>query len=615
MITANPMVIRVRRLLFGMVIGGLLAGLGGCQATGTRDAADAAEVSGVDQPLFTMTEAQIDQHLAVMQQREPQLNERVISLARQAIGQPYEIYLLGEWPYEMHDPDPVYCLTKSDCLVFTEHMYAMALSADWWTFLQTLQRIRYRDGQIGMLTRNHYTVPEWNRHNAFFLEDVTENLGGGAVTVELRQVCRRARFFKQFGIGQDIPDEPIEDRYIPKDRLPEVLDELRNGDFVNIIRGNEDSQWCGHTGFVAIGEDGTVNFLHSARPRVREQSLVEYVNGDRRCLGVKFLRLRPDAEERMARALAEPQVTPVSAAAMTGAWAQRVAAWPPEARPVKLDWLAGSRLQALRLPAEAPVDPELQADLAAIDAELCTALEISPEQRAVGVLRLNDQKLAWIQPEAMFYAASVPKIIILAAYMDQQPLGAELPADVTRELELMIKRSDNALAAKYGELVGLEQLEEFVRSKRYHFYDEDAGGGFWVGKHYSKASPRVGDPLFDHSHGATVRQCLRYYLMLEQGRLVNAEASAQMRAIFAAPGVEHLDSKFVKGLAGRHVQISRKSGTWEDWHLDTARVTRDGGPVYVLVGMVHHPRGAEYLEGLARRVDDFMGGEIEGSRE
>ena len=104
---------------------------------------------------------------------------------------------------------------------------------------------------------------------------------------------------------------------------------------------------------------------------------------------------------------------------------------------------------------------------------------------------------------------------------------------------------------------------------------------------------------------ATVRQLLRYYLLLEQGRLVSPEASKTMREIFASPDIPHLPDKFVKGLAGRDLQVLRKSGWWEDWHHDTAIVTGPGRH-YIIVAMTHHPNGDAYLETFARAVDDLM---------
>ncbi|MFH1745637.1 MAG: N-acetylmuramoyl-L-alanine amidase-like domain-containing protein [Planctomycetota bacterium] len=558
-------------------------------------------------PLYTFDEALLNHYLSGLRQLEPDLTKRVVHLGRQNYDQPYDIYLLGEFPYEFHDPEPIYCLDRSDCLTFCEHMYSMALSQDWWTFLRTLQRIRYRDGIIGMLTRNHYGLADWNPNNAFLFVDLTTKLGQGQVCVPLHQICRRARFFAQFGIGQDIPDEPISDQYIPTANVPAILAELHDGDFVNIIRGDDDSQWCGHTGLVAIGNDGTVNFLHSARPAVREQPLLDYLQNNRRCLGMKILRLAPDAERIMADALEHtPAATEVNQATLTAALESSPLMSTGTPPGYANNWTRAMQLQAYRLTFDAPLDPDLQAAVEQLEERVGAELGIPASDRAFGVLDLTDPRLALVRPDEMFYAASVPKICILAAYFQEHPEAAtNLDPQVERELQLVIKRSDNELAAKYSQLIGLETIQEMLQSKHYRFYDPDHGGGLWCGKHYGIAEPRYGDPQHDHSHGATVRQCLRYYLMLEQGRLVSAAACAKMKQIFAAPDLEFHDTNFVNGLKGRDVDILRKSGQWEDWHLDTARI-QHGRRVYLLAGMVHHPDGQKYLSRMAAAVDNLL---------
>jgi beta-lactamase class A len=361
---------------------------------------------------------------------------------------------------------------------------------------------------------------------------------------------------------------------------------------------------------IAVGDDGSVNFLHSARPAVREQPLVEYVNRDRRCLGIKILRLRPDAERIMASALASsPDATEVNEESLRAALAATPVMSTGAPPTYTKDWAHAMQLQSYRLPHDAPLDPELQSALQAIDRSVGEELGIPPADRAFGVLDLTDLRLAVIQPDAMFYAASVPKICIVMAYFETHPEAAShLDPDVERELQLVIKRSDNELAAKYSQLVGLEKIQEILQSRRYRFYDEDHGG-FWCGKHYGIAEPRMGDPVHDHSHAATVRQCLRYYLMLEQGRLVSAAACAKLKEIFAAPLLEFHDDRFVRGLNGRDVTIIRKSGLWEDWHLDTARI-QHGERVYLLAGMVHHPKGGEYLADMAAAVDETLCGPL-----
>jgi beta-lactamase class A len=254
---------------------------------------------------------------------------------------------------------------------------------------------------------------------------------------------------------------------------------------------------------------------------------------------------------------------------------------------------------------DTPVDAALQARIESIDAELRAKYGMTPEQTDVGVLDLRSPRLAMIHPDQIEYAASIAKIGILLAYFQKHPEAATSLDPVTRhELGLMIKASSNEMAAKYSRELGLREIQQVLNS--YGFYEAARGGGIWVGKHYGPNSERIGDPVADHSHAATVRQLLRYYLLLEQGKLVSPAASKTMREIFASPDVPHDDLKFVHALADRpEVSLLRKWGSWEDWLHDSAVIS---GPRrhYVLVGLTHHPKGDEYLVDLARAVDDLM---------
>lgn len=253
---------------------------------------------------------------------------------------------------------------------------------------------------------------------------------------------------------------------------------------------------------------------------------------------------------------------------------------------------------------DTPVDPALQEKLQSIDAALRQKYGMTEEQTAVGVLDLDRLQVAMLHPDRIEYAASVAKIGILLAYFQLHPEAATaLDPQVRHELGLMAKASSNEMAAKYSREMGLREIQRVLDSCG--FYDAKRGGGIWMGKHYGPNSERIGDPVADHSHAATVRQLLRFYLMLEQGRLVSPQASKTMREIFASPDVPHDDIKFVKGLAGREVEIIRKWGSWEDWLHDTA-VIRGPKRHYILVALTKHPKGDEYLVDLAVAVDDVM---------
>lgn len=255
------------------------------------------------------------------------------------------------------------------------------------------------------------------------------------------------------------------------------------------------------------------------------------------------------------------------------------------------------------------VEPALQARVESLDAGLRARYGMTTEQAAVGLLDLNTRRLALLHPDRGEYAASVPKIGILLAYFALRP-GAvtNLSTETRRELGLMAKVSHNEMAAKFSRELGLREIQQVLNA--HGLYDTNHGGGLWVGKHYGQGAERHGDPVGNNSHAATVRQLLRYFLWLEQGKLISPAASKLMREIFESPEIPHDNLKFVKGLAGRDVQIIRKWGTWQDWRHDAAVVT-GGGRHYILVALTRHPKGDEYLVELARAVDDLIVGQPE----
>jgi hypothetical protein len=268
-------------------------------------------------PLYQFTEAEVAVYLRGIARREPDLRRRIVHLARKNLGQPYELYLLGEMPFEAHDPQPIYCLAKSDCLVFAEHVYAMALSSDWSGFMRLLQRIRYIDGRIGVSTRNHYTESDWNPSNRWLVRDITAELAGDKAA-RFESKIDRARFLKaRYGLEEVHPVVEHRDLFLPYEEIARALPHLGDGDFVNLVRGvvkpgapvNETfggNAWVGHVGLVGHGPDGEATLIHSVEPAVREETFAALIAretkdreskdaaGKPRLLGFKFLRLEAD---------------------------------------------------------------------------------------------------------------------------------------------------------------------------------------------------------------------------------------------------------------------------------------------------------------------------------
>src|SRR5262245_49854803 len=97
--------------------------------------------------------------------------------------------------------------------------------------------------------------------------------------------------------------------------------------------------------------------------------------------------------------------------------------------------------------ADTPVDRALQAAVEDIVRRGREKFQLEPEHAAVGVLDLLTGRLALVRPDAIDYAASVPKIGILLAWFALRPdATAPIDAETRHALGLMIKQSDNAAA-------------------------------------------------------------------------------------------------------------------------------------------------------------------------
>lgn len=275
--------------------------LTGCQTTSIEQ-----------RPTYQLSPSQLSARLAHFQAFEPELGKRVVAIARTNLGQPYEIYLLGEAPFENIDPQPVYNLQKSDCVVFVEHTLAMAMSNDFPSFLRMLQRIRYHNGEIGVRTRNHYTETDWNVNNQWLVHEITDEIGAPGIKHYKQVIDRRAFFKERYKIDVDVPPQPDTQSYIPFENIAQVKSKLRTGDIVNFVKGTSDSSaWVHHLGLVAVMPDGEVHLIHSTAPRVKEETIETFIanntrnnakndaEGKPRHRGFKFFRLTDDPNAKL----------------------------------------------------------------------------------------------------------------------------------------------------------------------------------------------------------------------------------------------------------------------------------------------------------------------------
>jgi len=229
-------------------------------------------------------------------------------------------------------------------------------------------------------------------------------------------------------------------------------------------------------------------------------------------------------------------------------------------------------------------------------------------QLAVALVDVTDPRhpsLAQVNGDAMMYAASLPKIAILLAAFERVHEGKLELNDENRELMTkMIRYSSNTAATELIHRVGRNYINKVLTSPKYGLYDERYNGGLWVGKEYGKGAAYRRDPLHNLSHGATAFQVARFYYLLETGQLVSPELSREMKAMLGDPGIRH---KFVKGLmeTSPEAHIYRKSGTWRDWHADSA-IVEHAGRTYIAVALAQSPAGGEWLKNLIAELDTII---------
>jgi beta-lactamase class A len=259
-------------------------------------------------------------------------------------------------------------------------------------------------------------------------------------------------------------------------------------------------------------------------------------------------------------------------------------------------------------------DARLQAGLEALVARERLDQAIEQGRLALALVDVTDPlapRLAMLNGDRMMYAASMPKVaILLGALVEAEAGRLPITPGTLAAMTNMIRFSSNDDATRVLHLVGVNRLAEILQSPRFALYDAANFGGLWVGKGYGPEPAIRRDPLQNLSHGATAFQTARLYWLLASDRLLSPPMNALMKQVLSNPGIQH---KFVKGLESRPgASVYRKSGTWRNFHADSALV-ESGGRRIVMVGIADHPDGGEWLMRLAGPMYDLASAPLDAS--
>ncbi|MDF1677174.1 MAG: DUF1460 domain-containing protein [Legionellaceae bacterium] len=103
---------------------------------------------------------------------------RLNQISRAFLHKPYKSNALGEGANATYDQGPLYRVDAFDCETYVDTVVAIALASNMNSFTQCIKQIRYKNGQVDFVTRNHFASLDWNLNNekAGILKDITQSL-------------------------------------------------------------------------------------------------------------------------------------------------------------------------------------------------------------------------------------------------------------------------------------------------------------------------------------------------------------------------------------------------------------------------------------------------------
>jgi hypothetical protein len=126
---------------------------------------------------FEQQELEIEKHY----QQAPQqgnIVDRIKFFSKQFMGKPYVLGPLGEGAAGFYDQSPLFRFDGFDCTTYVETVLGFAYTNNASEFKQTLNKIRYKQGKISYLNRNHFMSIDWNPNNTHngLLQEYTDKI-------------------------------------------------------------------------------------------------------------------------------------------------------------------------------------------------------------------------------------------------------------------------------------------------------------------------------------------------------------------------------------------------------------------------------------------------------
>jgi hypothetical protein len=219
---------------------------------------------------------------------------------------------LGEGELGRYDQDPLYRFDAFDCTTFVETVVSLSLAREVTTFESTMDEIRYENGEIDYLKRNHFPSLQWIPNNIkngllkeinqlivptsdMKLAEAVINLPGWLKAIKIEEIrVPLATLEERTNLLEELRSystqySPTVARlaYIPIPTLiakSHILKKIPHGSIVNFVRPNWDltdvigtHMNVSHQGFIFQTRAGTILRHASTTGKVMEVPLIEYL--------------------------------------------------------------------------------------------------------------------------------------------------------------------------------------------------------------------------------------------------------------------------------------------------------------------------------------------------
>ncbi|WP_242602215.1 N-acetylmuramoyl-L-alanine amidase-like domain-containing protein [Legionella nagasakiensis] len=103
---------------------------------------------------------------------------RLEIISAKLLGKPYLLGALGEGSKGRYDQYPLYRMDAFDCETYVDTVLAVAFANNVSQFKQCIRKLRYRNGHVSFIDRNHFASLDWNKNNQQqgFLQDITTTI-------------------------------------------------------------------------------------------------------------------------------------------------------------------------------------------------------------------------------------------------------------------------------------------------------------------------------------------------------------------------------------------------------------------------------------------------------